>query len=133
MSEKADATPQKFESWGIVEIMGHSQLAGRITEAKIAGTVLLRVDVPQSIEGESAFRTEYVGGNSIYRMRVTTEEVARAFAQSRCESEPTYAYGLRMQPSNALPAPAEDGGTMSFGRRTGVGYDPDEEFEDLGQ
>ena len=86
----------KFEQWGIVEIMGHAQLAGRISEETIAGTALLRVDVPQKIEGESEFRTEYVGGNSIYRLRVTTEEVAREIAR-RSSAEPTYAYGLRMQ------------------------------------
>lgn len=95
---------ERFEAWGIVEIMGHAQLAGRISEATIAGTSLLRVDVPQQIEGESEFRTEYVGGNSIYRLRVTTEEVARAIA-ARSQSEPTYAYGLRMQ-RPALEQPA---------------------------
>lgn len=95
----------KFDVWGIVEIMGHAQLAGRISEQTIAGHALLRVDVPQSIEGESEFRTEYVGGNSIYRMRVTTEEVARAVALRTGRSEPEYAYGLRMQ-HPALAAPS---------------------------
>lgn len=110
---------EKFEQWGIVEIMGHAQLAGRISEQSIAGTALLRVDVPQTIEGESAFRTEYVGGGSIYRMRVTTEEVARAVAL-RSQAEPTYAYGLRMnQPALAAPASAP----------ATVDYDPDDDQE----
>lgn len=67
----------KFEAWGVVEIMGHQSLAGRLSEQVVAGANLLRVDVPQDINGEGAFRTEYIGANSIYRMRVTTEEVAR--------------------------------------------------------
>lgn len=95
---------QQFEAWGIVEIMGHTTLVGRISEATIAGHTLLRVDVPQSIEGESEFRTEYVGSNSIYRMRITTEEVAREIAK-RGSGEPAYAYGLRMQ-NPALAAPS---------------------------
>lgn len=126
----------KVEFWGIVEIMGRSQVAGRISEESIAGTALLRVDVPQSIKGESEFRTEYVGGSSIYRMRVTTEAVARAFAKRSCESEPTYAYGLRME-SPQIEGPREPFDTVvhRFGASsgsTGIGYDPDEEFEDLG-
>lgn len=96
---------EPFEAWGIVEILGHAQLAGRISEATIAGAALLRVDVPQKIEGEAEFRTEYVGPNSIYRMRVTTEEVARAIA-ARSAGEPAYAYGLRMQ-HPALERPPE--------------------------
>lgn len=87
---------KKFEAWGLVEILGHSQLAGRLSEEVIAGGNLLRVDVPQNIPGEAEFRTEYVGPNSIYRLRVTTEKVARELA-ARGQTEPTYAYGLRMQ------------------------------------
>lgn len=95
---------EKFESWGIVEIMGHAQVAGKISEEVIAGATLLRVDIPQNIEGEAEFRTEYVGGNSIYRMRITTEEVARAIALRTLHS-PTYAFGLRMQ-SPAIAGPS---------------------------
>lgn len=99
---------QKFEAWGLVEIMGHSQLAGRLSEEVIAGANLLRVDVPQSIPGEAEFRTEYIGPNSIYRLRVTTEEVARALA-ARSNTEPQYAYGLRLQ-APALPAASPNEG-----------------------
>jgi len=109
---------EKFEAWGIVEIMGHNVISGRLSEVSLAGSNLLRVDIPQNIEGEEQFRTEYVGGNSIYRLRVTTEEVARAVADRNGRQEPQYAYGLRMQ-SPALAAPSHP--------TTGVGYDPDEE------
>lgn len=99
---------QKFEAWGIVEIMGHQSLAGRLSEQVIAGANLLRVDVPQNIPGEAEFRTEYLGPNSIYRLRVTTEEVARQVAL-RSNTEPSYAYGLRLQtPALAAAVEADD-------------------------
>lgn len=86
----------KFEAWGVVEIMGHQSVAGRLSEQVVAGANLLRVDVPQNIQGEGEFRTEYLGPQSIYRMRVTTEHVARAVAL-RSSSDPAYAFGLRLQ------------------------------------
>lgn len=98
----------KFEAWGLVEIMGHQSLAGRLSEQVIAGANLLRVDVPQNIPGEAEFRTEYLGPNSIYRLRVTTEEVARQVAL-RGSTEPAYAYGLRLQnPALAGPGSPSD-------------------------
>lgn len=111
----------KFEAWGLVEIMGRSQVAGRLSEEVIAGAALLRVDVPQSIPGEAEFRTEYIGASAIYRMHVTTEGAARALAaRYNSDSEPTYAYGLRMQ-SPALT----DRSSSSFGGASDFGDDPE--------
>lgn len=72
-----------FEQWVIVEIMGHQMLAGRATEEVIAGTPLLRVDVPE-VAGWPA-HTKYVGGGSIFRLHVVTEEHARAAAEKLAE------------------------------------------------
>jgi hypothetical protein len=36
----------KFDSWAVVELFGHQQIAGRVTEASIGGCSFLRVDVP---------------------------------------------------------------------------------------
>lgn len=38
----------KFDSWCIVELFGHSKIAGKCTEENIAGSNMLRVDVPET-------------------------------------------------------------------------------------
>ncbi len=77
---------EKFDSWAIIEIMGHQRLAGHVTEQAVAGSALLRVDVPEVTTeprwgnpGETipAFTT-FISSGSIYRMTPCTEEVAMA-------------------------------------------------------
>ncbi len=41
-----EQTQQKFENWCLVELFGHQQIAGWVTEATIGGCALVRVDVP---------------------------------------------------------------------------------------
>lgn len=38
----------KFESWAIVEIMGHIKVAGMCTTQNFGNTVLLRIDIPET-------------------------------------------------------------------------------------
>lgn len=64
------------DSWAIVELMGHVALAGRVTKPGEYGG-LWQVDVP---EGET-FRTEFFGSQSVYRIRIVSEEIARGYAR----------------------------------------------------
>lgn len=90
-----------FESWCIVEVMGHSKYAGFVSEQKIAGARLVRVDVPEC-EGRPAF-TKLLGVASIFAITPCTESVARAAVKSFF-SRPFSMFELPM-----LPAPrAED-------------------------
>lgn len=73
-------TAKAFEGWAIVELMGHAVLAGYVTQESIAGTAMLRIDVPE-VEGQSAF-TKYQSGGSIYGITPTTEESARTAANN---------------------------------------------------
>lgn len=66
-----------LDLWGIVELMGHRRLAGRLTEQTVAGVVLLRVDVP-ALDG--SLTTQFYGGQAIYCLTPTSEEIARAVA-----------------------------------------------------
>lgn len=82
-----DQQPAAFDQWGIVEILGHKQLAGHITEEVIAGVAFVRIDVPEITRVErdgttvlNAF-TRYIGASSIYQIHPTSEEIARAAAQ----------------------------------------------------
>lgn len=88
---------EKFEYWGIVELMGHQRAAGRLTEEMIGGANMLRVDVP---DGDQ-FRTAYYGSSAIYALHITDEKVARAAANGMGR-RPPYAYEI----SRLLPAPA---------------------------
>jgi hypothetical protein len=58
--------------WAVAELMGHLTLAGRLTR----DGDLWRIDIP---EGDT-FRTEYFGNAAIYRVWITSEEIARAYA-----------------------------------------------------
>jgi hypothetical protein len=96
--------PKSFEQWAVVEIMGHQSVVGRCTEEQLAGATLLRVDVP---DGDS-FTTQYVGGGSIYRLRVVSEDVARKLSASRRDHLPPFAWELS-QPTKPLLQSDTDG------------------------
>jgi len=62
------------ERWAAVEIMGHRQHVGRISEESFAGVTLLRVEALQS---DGSFEVVRYGGTAIFSMRDITEEKAR--------------------------------------------------------
>lgn len=69
-------TPDVFDHFAILELMGHARLAGRVTEQTIGGHAFIRVDVP-AIEGQPGF-TRYLGPGAIYSLTLVTEAIARA-------------------------------------------------------
>lgn len=75
--------------WGILELMGHKVVAGRISKSEEFGTVLLRVDVPAT----STFPefTQMYGNSSIYCVTFTSEDVARIAAE-RAKVNPVSVY-----------------------------------------
>ena len=94
MSDTATSPP---EEWARVEIMGHRQHYGRISEAERFGSKMLRVDVPT--EDPDVYETHFYGGASIFGITPTTEATARAYA-SRYRPAP-------YTPVNALPPPRD--------------------------
>jgi len=68
-------TENNSDSWAIVELMGHVALAGRVALPGEYGG-LWQIDIPI---GDS-FRTEFFGSQSVYRIRMVSEEIARAYA-----------------------------------------------------
>ncbi len=71
---------QTAETWAIAELMGHLTLAGRVTKPGEYGG-LWQIDVP---EGDT-FRTEFFGSQSVYRIRIVSEEIARAYAKTEAK------------------------------------------------
>lgn len=96
----------KFEAWGIVELMGHQRTAGRLSEEMIAGANLLRVDIPEKADPEK-FRTAYYGPSAIYALHVTSETAAR-LAAGQMGTRPAYAWEIESALSRQLKAPASD-------------------------
>lgn len=81
----------KFESFGILELLGHLRLAGRVSEQVIAGTALLRIDVP-AVDDVPAY-TRFFGGASVYSFSPTSEEVALRMARA-LRARPVQEYQL---------------------------------------
>lgn len=73
-------TAEKFEEWALVELFGHTQIAGRVSEIQIADQGFIRVDVP-TVEGQSGF-TKFFGPNAIYAMTPTTEAIVVRLVQN---------------------------------------------------
>jgi hypothetical protein len=69
----------KFENWAVVELFGHSKIAGLCSEQSIAGTTMLRVDVPETKMNPSF--TRFLGGASIYAINPVTEDVVKFIAE----------------------------------------------------
>lgn len=68
---------EKFDSWAVVELFGHQQIAGKVSEQIIAGHGFIRVDVPTI--GEVKGFTRLFGPGAIYSIIPTEEEVVKRF------------------------------------------------------
>lgn len=95
----------KFDQWCIVEVMGHSRFAGRVTEQAVGGCSFIRVDVPEC-DGRSAF-TKLLGGGSIFALTPCTEQVARAAGRS-FRARPYEFFELPMLPTTVHDVPEDD-------------------------
>lgn len=89
---------ENTETWARVEIFGHRQHYGRITEVERFGAKMLCVEVPQAEPGE--FTTHFYGGASIFSLTPITEQLAREMVERYAPRE--------YRPAAALPAPDYD-------------------------
>jgi hypothetical protein len=71
---------KNFDLWCVVELFGHAKIAGRCTEQNVAGTNMLRVDVPET-KSQQTF-TRFLSSGAIYAINPVSEEVARAVAEN---------------------------------------------------
>jgi hypothetical protein len=71
---------EKFDTFAIVQVMGHQAYAGRASEASIGGASFLRIDVPET-NGEPGF-TKFLGAGSIFDITPCDEETALRAAAS---------------------------------------------------
>lgn len=73
-------TNKTFDLWAIVELFGHNRIAGRCTEQNVAGTNMLRVDVPETKKNR-AF-TRILSSGAIYAINPVQEDIAKAVAET---------------------------------------------------
>ncbi|MDR2139563.1 MAG: hypothetical protein LBP50_08450 [Tannerella sp.] len=69
----------KFEVWALVELFGHNQLSGKVSEQVIAGQLFVRIDVPAT-KKSPAF-TKYHLPTAIYGITPVEEEYATRMAE----------------------------------------------------
>ena len=96
---------EKFDTWGVVEVMGHKRFAGRITEQAIAGAALVRVDVPAISFPDREFGafSKLIGIGSVYCITPMSEELARKAARALSHEEaamPVYIPQERQLPAS---------------------------------
>lgn len=75
-----NTTAERFDLWCMVELFGHSKIAGKCTEQNIAGTNMLRVDVPETAQ-QPAF-TRFFGSGAIYAINPIDEKTCRFMAEN---------------------------------------------------
>jgi hypothetical protein len=88
--KRREMSTEKQGMHAILEIMGHTRLAGFVTEEERFGSKLGRIDIPQK---DGTLVTSFFTGSSIYRLTACSEEVAKAVALSTHEA-PIHAYEL---------------------------------------
>ena len=71
---------ESIETWAIVEIMGHRQFAGKVSEQLVAEQVFLRIDVWTG-SGSAPEYTKLFSPQAIYSITPVDEPAARAYAE----------------------------------------------------
>jgi DNA polymerase-3 subunit epsilon len=89
-----------LDTWGIVELFGHVKMAGMLSEQVVAGTTMLRLDVPE-VEDKPAF-TRFYGSGAVYSITPTEESIARQ-AAAVLRARPVTVYGI-VAPERQLEA-----------------------------
>lgn len=82
---------EKFEQWAIVELFGHSRIAGLVTEHSLGGCNFVRVDVP-AVNGFPEF-TKLYGNGAIYAISFVDRDIALA-AVEKIRSVPVTPYDV---------------------------------------
>lgn len=110
-----DKDQETIETWAYVEIMGHTKVAGRVSERKVGINVMLQVDIPNKDNGFS--HSVVYSPSAIFSIQPTTEDWCRQFVNARIDY-PVLPY---IPPTRQLAEAEKD---ANF-------FDPEEEEEDL--
>lgn len=96
---------QRFEQWAVLELFGYTRVAGKVTEATIAGGSFIRLDVPGQ-DGEMLW-TRFYNPSAVYSISPVSEEVATKMA-ANLVFPPVQPWELKQLPSpDETTEPAE--------------------------
>ena len=102
----SDSEREPWEGWAIVELMGHRKIVGHVSRVEIAGSAMLRIDVPSGDEGQPV--TQFYSASALFSLTPVSEEIARGLSR-RYAPVPVHRY--------ELPAPDPDPEPVtSYGR-----------------
>lgn len=79
----------KFDTWAIVELFGHTQLAGKVTTETIASQEFVRIDVPKTSMCPEF--TKYHLPSAVYGLTPVNEDYAVKMAE-RIQAKPINDY-----------------------------------------
>jgi len=96
---------EKFELHAVIELFGHSRMAGKVTEQSIGVATFIRVDVPETKSQPSFSRL--LNPSAIYAINPVTPEVAEEIAE-RIASKPIEAWDIRRMQEKLLALKAGD-------------------------
>lgn len=105
MKPQSDKPDAAFAYWAVVELMGHGEIAGYVTEQTIAGTAFIRVDVP-AISDIPAY-TKLYGTAAIYCLTPTAEDVVFKYME-RYGAKPLRIFDAQPLQPSLLPARETD-------------------------
>lgn len=90
---------QEFELNAVVELFGHSRMAGKVTEQTIGSASFVRIDVPET-RTQPKF-TRLVNPSAIYAINPVTEEVMLQMAEA-ITSRPIDSWDIRTMQEKLL-------------------------------
>lgn len=82
---------QKLELFALVELFGHTRIAGKVTEQTVGSSTFIRVDVPETNSQPSFSRL--LNPSAIYAINPVTELVAKEMAE-RIETAPIESWDI---------------------------------------
>ena len=78
---------EALDMWAFVELFGHQQMAGRVTERAFGSTTFFQIDVPGEQPGQIKY-TRIVNSSSVYSLSPTDEATARRLVARTYMPEP---------------------------------------------
>ena len=114
-------------TWAVIELFGHSQIAGKLSTMTLGGAVLLKVEVPETlsesvehgyfenrrygakfkVETRTPAYTRLLGVGAIYAINPCTEEMAVKMATRIAPSETARAQQIETRTALPPPEPIE--------------------------
>ena len=89
------------KEWAIVELFGHTKMAGEVSTQTLGGASFIRVDAPETKSKPAYTRT--LNPSAIYALNWCTEDVARAAAETH-NPQPVTSWDLRKAVNKAIEA-----------------------------